>query len=51
LELLVKREQVLGLYSVKIWPRKAVLSKHGGKLLVESEIGQGTTFTIRLPVK
>jgi len=29
----------------------AVVQKHGGKILVESEVGKGTTFLIRLPLK
>lgn len=28
-----------------------VVSDHGGKMQVESEVGKGTTFTIKLPVK
>src|SRR5262249_11662318 len=28
---------------------KEIVSDHGGKLDVESEVGTGTTFTIRLP--
>ncbi|WP_257450846.1 GAF domain-containing sensor histidine kinase [Archangium lipolyticum] len=27
-----------------------IVEKHGGKLSVESELGQGTTFTVRLPI-
>ena len=27
-----------------------IVRKHGGELLVESEVGKGTTFTVRLPV-
>ncbi len=27
-----------------------VVNKHGGTILVDSDVGQGTTFTIRLPV-
>jgi two-component system, NtrC family, sensor kinase len=28
-----------------------VVNKHKGQILVDSVVGQGTTFTIRLPVK
>lgn len=28
-----------------------IVRKHGGKLLVESEVGKGTTFTVSLPVE
>ncbi|MEO6874613.1 MAG: ATP-binding protein, partial [Opitutaceae bacterium] len=27
----------------------AIITKHGGQLQVESEVGRGTTFLIRLP--
>jgi PAS domain S-box-containing protein len=30
--------------------RSIVVSKHGGTLMFESEVGKGTTFTIRLPI-
>jgi signal transduction histidine kinase len=30
--------------------RSIVVSKHGGTLSFESEVGKGTTFTIRLPI-
>jgi two-component system, NtrC family, sensor kinase len=29
---------------------KGILSRHGGELTVETEVGQGTTFTVHLPV-
>jgi two-component system, NtrC family, sensor kinase len=31
--------------------RSIVVSKHGGSLSFESEVGKGTTFTIRLPIR
>jgi signal transduction histidine kinase len=30
--------------------RSVVVTKHGGTLTFESEVGKGTTFTIRLPI-
>lgn len=30
---------------------RAVIERHGGKLSFESEVGKGTTFTIRLPIE
>jgi signal transduction histidine kinase len=30
--------------------RSVVVTKHGGTLTFESEVGKGTTFTIRLPM-
>jgi signal transduction histidine kinase len=30
--------------------RAVVVEKHGGKLSVETEVGQGTTFVVALPV-
>jgi signal transduction histidine kinase len=30
--------------------RSIVVTKHGGTLTFESEVGKGTTFTIRLPI-
>lgn len=29
----------------------SIISKHNGKIEVESEVGKGTTFTVRLPVR
>jgi two-component system sensor kinase FixL len=28
---------------------RSIINKHGGKLEVQSEVGTGTTFTVRLP--
>jgi two-component system NtrC family sensor kinase len=27
-----------------------IVQKHNGKILVESELGKGTTFTVQIPV-
>ncbi|MGC8935842.1 MAG: sensor histidine kinase, partial [Candidatus Methanomethylicaceae archaeon] len=35
-----------GLFNVK-----RIVEAHGGKISVESEVGKGTTFTIRIPLK
>ena len=30
---------------------RRIVEKHGGKILVESEVGKGTTFTVTLPIE
>jgi two-component system phosphate regulon sensor histidine kinase PhoR len=30
---------------------KHIVNRHRGKLLVESEVGKGSTFTVRLPIQ
>ena len=30
---------------------KAIIERHGGDIEVESEVGKGASFTIRLPLK
>jgi len=32
-----------------LWLSRRIIQEHGGKIEVQSEIGKGTTFTIRLP--
>ena len=29
---------------------KALIEEHGGRMIVESEVGRGTTFTVKLPI-
>jgi signal transduction histidine kinase len=29
---------------------RKIVEKHGGRIFVESEVGVGTTFTVRLPI-
>jgi PAS domain S-box-containing protein len=33
-----------------LWLSRRIVQEHGGKLEVQSELGRGTTFTIKLPV-
>ena len=35
---------------VGLWSVRRILDQHGGSLTVESRIGAGSTFTIRLPI-
>lgn len=39
----------LGGSGIGLWVVRTVVEQHGGEILVESEIGNGTTFTILLP--
>jgi signal transduction histidine kinase len=34
-----------------LYTSKRIVEAHGGKISVESEVGKGTTFTIRIPIK
>jgi len=38
-------------YGLGLTYTKAIIDKHGGQILVSSEIGKGSTFEIRLPLK
>ncbi len=42
-----KGAQGNGLGLAVVW---GIMARHGGEIAVESALGQGTTFTIRLPV-
>jgi signal transduction histidine kinase len=35
---------------IGLWKAKALIQRLGGEITVQSEVGKGTTFTIRLPV-
>jgi signal transduction histidine kinase len=32
-----------------LWITKQIVEAHGGTVMVESELGNGSTFTVRLP--
>jgi len=44
------RERASGGLGVGLSITKEIIDKHNGSILVESELGRGTTFTIRIPV-
>ena len=45
----VSRERVSGGLGVGLSLTKEIVDKHNGTILVESELGRGTTFTLRIP--
>ena len=45
----VSRERVSGGLGVGLSLTKEIVDKHNGTILVESELGKGTTFTLRIP--
>ena len=45
----VSRERVSGGLGVGLAITKEIVDKHNGTILVESELGRGTTFTLRIP--
>ncbi len=45
----VSRERVSGGLGVGLSLTKEIIDKHNGTILVESELGRGTTFTLRIP--
>jgi signal transduction histidine kinase len=45
----VSRERVSGGLGVGLSITKEIVDRHNGTILVESELGKGTTFTIRIP--
>lgn len=45
----VSRERVSGGLGVGLAITKEIVDKHNGTILVESELGKGTTFTLRIP--
>ena len=45
----VSRERVSGGLGVGLAITKEIVDRHNGTILVESEIGRGTTFTLRIP--
>ncbi|MBM6774422.1 sensor histidine kinase [Olsenella profusa] len=47
----VSRERVSGGLGVGLAITKEIVDRHNGTILVESELGKGTTFTLRIPLK
>ena len=45
----VSRERVSGGLGVGLSLTKEIVDKHNGTILVESELGKGTTFALRIP--
>ena len=45
----VSRERVSGGLGVGLAITKEIIDRHNGTILVESELGRGTTFTLRVP--
>ncbi len=45
----VSRERVSGGLGVGLAITKEIVDRHNGTILVESEVGKGTTFTLRIP--
>lgn len=46
----VSRERVSGGLGVGLAITKEIVDRHNGTILVESELGKGTTFTLRIPL-
>jgi two-component system NtrC family sensor kinase len=42
------KEEIKGL-GIGLWISYRIISNHGGKIMVDSEVGEGSTFTIYLP--
>jgi two-component system NtrC family sensor kinase len=38
-------------YGIGLHIVKSIVSKHGGEVKVKSQVGEGTTFTVRLPIR
>ena len=47
----VSRERVSGGLGVGLAITKEIVDRHNGTILVESELGKGTTFTLRIPLR